>query len=115
MFASIAFSQSSRVHLRKSPGGGPPALLIRMSGFGHAASAWGSSFGRRDVPDEGRHLGAGRLADFFRGRFERLAPARGDEKLDAVLRGVRTRSPCRGPSMPRKTSAVLPRMPRSMV
>src|SRR4029078_8946047 len=39
MLASIAFSQSSRDHWRKSPGGGPPALLTRMSGLGQAASA----------------------------------------------------------------------------
>jgi hypothetical protein len=32
MLASSALIQSSRVQLRKSPGGGPPALLIRMSG-----------------------------------------------------------------------------------
>src|SRR3990172_4684754 len=38
MLASIALSQSSRVQSRKSPGGGPPALLTRMSGRGHAAS-----------------------------------------------------------------------------
>ena len=31
MMASIALIQSSRVQLRKSPGGGPPALLIRLS------------------------------------------------------------------------------------
>jgi hypothetical protein len=39
MFASIAAIQSSRVHSRKSPGGGPPALLTRMSTCGQAASA----------------------------------------------------------------------------
>ena len=39
MLASIALIQSSRVQLRKSPGGGPPALLIRMSGSGQAFSA----------------------------------------------------------------------------
>ena len=38
MLASIALIQSSRVQLRKSPGGGPPALLIRMSGSGQAFS-----------------------------------------------------------------------------
>src|SRR5689334_6617089 len=37
MLASIALIQSSRDQVRKSPGGGPPALLIRMSGEGHAA------------------------------------------------------------------------------
>src|SRR4051812_911985 len=39
MLASIALIQSSRVQLRKSPGGGPPALLMRMSGSGQAFSA----------------------------------------------------------------------------
>src|SRR6478735_8512534 len=39
MLASSALIQSSRVQLRKSPGGGPPALLIRISGFGQAFRA----------------------------------------------------------------------------
>src|SRR5262245_7816325 len=38
MLASIALIQSSRVQLRKSPGGGPPALLMRISGSGQALS-----------------------------------------------------------------------------
>ena len=38
MLASSAAIQVSRVQLRKSPGGGPPALLTRMSGLGQAAS-----------------------------------------------------------------------------
>src|SRR5262249_35243452 len=36
MLASRARSHTSRSHSRKSPGGGPPALLTRMSGAGHA-------------------------------------------------------------------------------
>ncbi len=39
MLASSARIQASRSHSRKSPGGGPPALLTRMSGCGHRASA----------------------------------------------------------------------------
>ncbi len=39
MLASIALIQSSRVQLRKSPGGGPPALLIRMSDLAGRPSA----------------------------------------------------------------------------
>ena len=39
MLASSALIQSSRSQLRKSPGGGPPALFTRMSGAGQAASA----------------------------------------------------------------------------
>src|SRR5690606_31866044 len=38
MLASTALRQSSSEKSLKSPGGGPPALLIRMSGFGHASS-----------------------------------------------------------------------------
>ncbi|MNF94969.1 hypothetical protein D3C84_777000 [compost metagenome] len=38
MLASSALSQSSRCQSRKSPGGGPPALLTRISTCGHAAS-----------------------------------------------------------------------------
>src|SRR5436190_17587210 len=39
MFASSALIHAARSHSRKSPVGGPPALLMRMSGAGHAASA----------------------------------------------------------------------------
>src|SRR5689334_3758405 len=39
MFASSARIHAARSQSRKSPGGGPPALLTRMSGCGHAASA----------------------------------------------------------------------------
>ena len=39
MLASSARIQASRSQSRKSPGGGPPALVTRMSGSGQAASA----------------------------------------------------------------------------
>src|SRR5262249_22275153 len=39
MFHSTALRQSSREKSLKSPGGGPPALLMRMSGCGQAASS----------------------------------------------------------------------------
>src|SRR5271170_6425643 len=39
MLALTAFCQSSTDHSRKSPWGGPPQLLTRMSGAGQAASA----------------------------------------------------------------------------
>src|SRR5215472_14808357 len=39
MLALTAFCQSSTDHPRKSPCGGPPQLLTRMSGLGQAASA----------------------------------------------------------------------------
>ncbi|MNR23435.1 hypothetical protein D3C85_1404560 [compost metagenome] len=38
MLASSAFSQSSRCQSRKSPGGGPPALLTRISTCAQAAN-----------------------------------------------------------------------------
>src|SRR6185437_15790344 len=39
MLASSALIHASRSHSWKSPGGGPPALLTRMSGLGQAARA----------------------------------------------------------------------------
>src|SRR5258708_25368365 len=39
MLALTAFCQSSTDHSRKSPCGGPPQLLTRISGLGQAASA----------------------------------------------------------------------------
>ncbi len=39
MFASRALIQSSEVNVRKSPAGGPPALLIRISGEAVTSSA----------------------------------------------------------------------------
>ena len=39
MLPSTAAIHMSRSHSRKSPRGGPPLLLIRISGAGHAASA----------------------------------------------------------------------------
>src|SRR5215831_11925816 len=39
MLLLTAFCQSSTDHSRKSPCGGPPQLLTRMSGLGHALSA----------------------------------------------------------------------------
>src|SRR5262245_8088282 len=39
MLASTALRQSSRLKSLKSPGGGPPALLMRMSGLPQAASS----------------------------------------------------------------------------
>src|SRR4030081_3509560 len=41
MLALTAFCQSSTDHSRKSPCGGPPPLLTRMSGVGQGASAAG--------------------------------------------------------------------------
>ena len=84
MLASIALIQSSRVQLRKSPGGGPPALLIRMSGLGQAFSAAARPSGRGDVADHFGHGDAGiGLADFVGGLLQRLGAARGHGDMHA--------------------------------
>ena len=86
MLASIALIQSSRVQLRKSPGGGPPALLIRISGSGQAFSA-ASRPGRRgdvagDLGDGDAGIG---FADFVGGLFQRLRAARGQRDMHAFI------------------------------
>ena len=60
MLASSALIQASRSQSRKSPGGGPPALLTRMSTCGQAASAAARPGLGRDVAGDGAHLAAGR-------------------------------------------------------
>ena len=86
MLASIALIQSSRVQLRKSPGGGPPALLIRMSGSGQAFSAASRPGRRRDVAGD---LGDGDagigFADFIGGLLQRLRAARGQRDMHAFI------------------------------
>ena len=86
MLASIALIQSSRVQLRKSPGGGPPALLIRMSGSGQAFSAASRPAGRGDVAGDFRDGDAGiGFADFVGGLFQRLRAARGQRDMHAFI------------------------------
>jgi len=64
MLASIALIQSSRVQLRKSPGGGPPALFTRMSGSGQAFSTALAAGLCGDVADDfGHRHGRVGLAD----------------------------------------------------
>ena len=59
MLASTALIQASRSQSRKSPGGGPPALLTRMSTCGQAASAAARAGRRGDVAGHRDHLHAG--------------------------------------------------------
>src|ERR1700756_5134874 len=63
MLALTAFCQSSTDHSRKSPCGGPPQLLTRMSGFGQAARAAAGPGSGGVVAGDGGTLGPG----FFRG------------------------------------------------
>ena len=92
MLASIALIQSSRVQLRKSPGGGPPALLIEdvrlRAGLQHRLAP-----GRRgDVADDFGHGDAGiAFADFVRGLLQRLRAARGQRDMHALI-GERDRA-----------------------
>ena len=58
MLASSALIQASRSQSRKSPGGGPPALLTRMSTCGQAASAAARPSRRGDVARHRAHLDA---------------------------------------------------------
>ena len=86
MLASIALIQSSRVQLRKSPGGGPPALLTRMSGSGQAFSTASRPAGRGDVADDLGHGDAGiGFPDLVGGLFQRLGAARGQRDMDAFI------------------------------
>ena len=86
MLASIALIQSSRVQLRKSPGGGPPALLIRMSGSGQAFSAASRPAGVVMSPATSVTVTAGiGFADFVGGLFQRLRAARGQRDMHAFI------------------------------
>ena len=59
MLASTACIHSSRLQSRKSPGGGPPLLLIRISTCGQAASSASRTSSRPISPATGRTSMAG--------------------------------------------------------
>ena len=85
MLASSALIQSSRVQLRKSPGGGPPALLIRISGSGQAFSAASRPAGVVMSPRYFRHRDAGiEFANFRSGFCQRFRAARGHRDMHAL-------------------------------
>ena len=113
MLASIAFIQAVRSHSRKSPGGGPPALFTRMSGAGQAASAVRrpSSVVMSPTTAVTRTAQASRIscavfssASRPRAVITRFTPSRARENAQPLPR----------PFEAAQTSAVLPRMPRSM-
>ena len=86
MLASSALIQSSRVQLRKSPGGGPPALLTRISGSGQAFSAASRPAGRGDVAGDLGHGHAGIGFAYFGGGFrQRFGAARGHRDMHAFV------------------------------
>src|SRR5258705_5061780 len=113
MLASTALRQSSSEKFRKSPGGGPPAVLIRMSGSGQV--------GRRALRPSSvvtsQATGVGRVRVSFpissavassaslpRAQIVRIAPSR----ARAVAQ------PLPNPLDAAQTMAFLPLMPRSM-
>ncbi len=113
MFASSALIQASRSHWRKSPGGGPPALLTRMSGAGQALSAAArpSSVAMSPATAVTSHLEALRSSSAVassasrpRAVMTRFTPSRASDIAQ----------PLPSPLEAAHTSAVRPRIPRSM-
>src|SRR6266403_5336441 len=114
MLASRARSHTSRSHWRKSPGGGPPALLTRMSGAGHA---WSSAARTASVvmspatvvtrtPVASRiSFAAASSASFVRAFIVMFTPSRASDMAQ----------PLPSPLLAAQTIAFLPLIPRSMV
>ena len=114
MFASRALIQISRSQSRKSPGGGPPALLTRMSGFGHASSAAARPSGVAISPTTTRTLApvSRRISSAVASRVSRVravivteTPSRARLMAHALPR----------PLLAAQTSALRPLIPRSIV
>ena len=113
MLPSSALIQASLSHSRKSPGGGPPALLMSMSGAGQAASAAARPSDVVMSPTTVLTLTPCALriasavassASLPRAVITRFTPSR----ASAIAH------PMPSPLLPAHTSAVLPRIPRSM-
>src|SRR3989475_446541 len=93
MFASTARIHVSRSQSRKSPGGGPPALLTRMSGAGHAVSSAArpasvvtspaTAVTRTPVASRSSFSAASR-ASFVRAISVRLTPSRASDMAHAL-------------------------------
>ena len=84
MLPSTALRQSSSAKSLKSPGGGPPALLMRMSGLGQAASSCLRPVLGRHVTHDRCHFGAANLAQFLGRGVERLRAAGTNGHLRAL-------------------------------
>src|SRR2546430_2611082 len=114
MFASTARIHVSRSQSRKSPGGGPPALLTRMSGAGHAVSSAArpasvvtspaTAVTRTPVASRISFAAASR-ASFVRAISVRLTPSRASDMAHALP----------SPRLDAQTIAFRPRMPRSIL
>ena len=114
MLASSARSHASRSQSRKSPGGGPPALLTRMSGSRASRERRGAALRRRDVARD--------LTDRSPGARRRSPPpcaaARPRVRATIVTSQPASASACAqprpSPLLAAQTSARRPAIPRSM-
>src|SRR5215831_6565508 len=114
MLASIALIQSSRVQSWKSPGGGPPALLTRMSGLGHALSA--AARPASVVMSPGTAVTLAAVASRISlAVFSRSAAVRAVMTSSTPSRASAMAQPLPKPLLAAHTIARLPRMPKSMV
>src|SRR6059036_3944853 len=114
IFASTARIHVSRSQSRKSPGGGPPALLTRMSGAGHAVSSaarpasvvTSPATAVTRTPVASRiSFAAASSASFVRAISVRLTPSRASDTAHALP----------SPRLDAQTIAFRPRMPRSIL
>jgi hypothetical protein len=114
IIASSASIQVSRVQVRKSPGIGPSALLRRMSGSGHAASAAArpASVTISPVTAVTRTPVASRISCAARSSTSRV---RATIVTSTPSRATAMAAALPSPRLAPQRSAFLPRMPRSIV
>src|SRR6478735_2237320 len=112
MLPSTALRQSSSEKPLKSPGGGPPALLMRISGLGQAASSalrpasvvTSQATGVTFTPAEPSSLAVASSASAPRAQMVTSTPSRASAWAQ----------PLPSPFDAAQTTAFLPLMPRSM-
>src|SRR5664279_4307706 len=114
MLASRALSQASRFHSRKSPGGGPPALLTRMSTCGQAASAAARPTSVVMSPTTVRTSPPAPNARSSRAVASRTSPPRAVMTTFTPSLASAVAQPLPSPLLAAQTSAHLPLIPRSI-
>ena len=113
MLASRAFWKSSRAQSRHCPGGGPPALVTRMSTSPAAASTARLPLRGRHVRRDRRDLHAMRRPERLRRRLQRLRPPRAITQVHPRLR-QRLRAAAPEPLRRPRHQRPPPAIPRSM-
>ena len=93
MLFCTARCQAASSQSRKSPGGGPPELVTRMSGSGQAWTRAARPSARGRVGRDRDHLGGGGGADLLRGPLERGGVAGVKDDSHALLRQRRGAAP----------------------